>query len=494
MRITCFSSIEKRPLGGACIIPFAIENGVVVPLFEDSSFMRAVHNAIASKDFQAKEKEVLTLYVDPVMEPRLVLVGLGEKQGITVDKLREAFSAVASSLSKKEITSISCIPPILPTFAEKQVLRGVLEGLFLGTYSFSYYKTSPAKMGLVHVACCTLPHVLQDVESKVRSRVNALTLARDLVNKNADEIHPEGFCAVAQSLASKGLVVEVHDAAWIKKERMNLLLAVAQGAAWEPRFLIVRWNGAPKHTEKTILVGKGITFDTGGLNLKGTDNLKAMKGDMAGAAAALGVMQAVRDLELPINVTAVIPLCENSIGERAYKPDDVFISRAGISVEIANTDAEGRLILADSLDYVKEHENPSRIIDIATLTGAAEVALGSDVFALFSNTDSLCYELQEAAHRAGDYSWRLPLHQDYMSLLDSDLADCKNVGIRYGGAIIAALFLQKFVGNIPWAHLDIAGPAFLKDARRYYPRGATGVPVRTIIEFLEGLCPKVIEE
>lgn len=494
MQLSCFSSIEKRPTTGACVVPFALDKGVIVPLFEDESLVHSALHAIASKDFSAKEKEVLVLYTDPVVEPRIILVGLGEKQKVTVEKLREAYYAVSALLSKKEIVSISCIPPFLEQLTERLVLRGVLEGLFLGTYSFSYYKTTPLKNRLEHIACCVLPGVLHDVAKKVQAQNNALSLARDLVNKNADEITPQGFCEVAKTLVGGGLEVDIYDATWMKNEKMNLILAVSQGAEWEPRFLIVRWEGAPKHTDKTVIVGKGITFDTGGLNLKGTDSLKTMKCDMAGAAATLGVIQAVRDLELPINVTAVIPLCENSIGSRSYKPEDVIVSRAGISVEIANTDAEGRLILADALDYVREKLQPSRIIDIATLTGAAEVALGSDISALFSNTDALAYQLQQASQRAGDNLWRMPLYSGYSSLLDSDVADCKNVGIRAGGAITATLFLQKFVGDIPWAHLDIAGPAFLKEARGYYPKGATGAPVRTMIEFLEELSPKVVEE
>lgn len=275
---------------------------------------------------------------------------------------------------------------------------------------------------------------------------------------------------------------------------MGLLLAVGQGSRWEPRFLILRWHGAPEHSEKTVLIGKGVTFDTGGLNLKGTDFLKAMKGDMAGAAAVLGVMQAISDLNLAMNVEAVVPLCENSIGERSYKPEDVFRARSGISVEIANTDAEGRLILADAIDYAKEKLSPSRIIDVATLTGAADVALGHDISALFSNTDALALQLFEASIRAGEPLWRLPLHSVYLKLLESDIADCKNVGPRSGGAITAAMFLQKFVGDLPWAHFDIAGTAFLKDPRRYYPKGASGVPVRTLVEYLQSCSPKIIVE
>ncbi len=494
MLCSCFPSPEKRPSSGACVLPFAREGEEIIPLFADSALFFAAKKAIASKDFAAKENEIALLYPDPVVEPRLILVGLGDKKKITVDCLREVFAGVAALFRKKKIDSCSCLTPILDTLPEKLVLRGILEGFYLGSYSFTYYKTLSDEKPLETLFLCALPAIFHEVERGVRARMGGVNLARDLVNKNADEICPEAFCTIAETLAHDGLEIEVKDKNWIEKQRMGLFLAVAQGAKTEPRFLIARWKGNPDHSEKTVLVGKGITFDTGGLNLKGTDLIKTQKADMAGAATVLGVMQAVRDLRLPMNVEAVMPLCENSIGERAFKPEDVFISRSGISVEIVSTDAEGRLILADALDYVKEKLSPSRIIDVATLTGSAEVALGSDISALFSNTDSLAYELTQASIHAGEPLWRMPLHLPYLKLLDSDIADCKNVGTRIGGAINAALFLQKFVGATPWVHLDIAGTVFAKEPRRYFPKGATGVPVRTLIEFLENCCLKVIGE
>ena len=492
MLCTCFPSPEKRSASGACVVPFAREGGRVLPLFEDHLLVCAVHAAIQTHDFTAKENELLVMYPEAVIEPRLILVGLGEKKNISIDGLREAFAGASALLRKKLIPSCSCLPPCLEELSETAVLRAVLEGFFLGSYSFSYYKTSPEESPLEELSCCALPALFHEVERSVRVRMEAMQLTRDLVNKNADEISPDGFCHVAQSLAKDGLKIEVHGKDWIEKERMGLFLAVAQGARWEPKFIVARWEGAPQSREKTVLIGKGITFDTGGLDLKGADFLKTMKGDMAGAATVLGVMQAVRDLHLPINVEGVMPLCENSIGERSYKPEDVFISRSGISVEIANTDAEGRLILADAIDYAKEKLTPSRIIDIATLTGAAEVALGNELSALFSNTDALALELVQASHRAGELFWRLPLQASYAKLLESDIADCKNVGPRSGGAITAAVFLQKFVGDLPWAHLDIAGTAFLKEAKRYFSKGATGVPVRTLVDFLEKSSSKVV--
>jgi len=275
---------------------------------------------------------------------------------------------------------------------------------------------------------------------------------------------------------------------------MGLFMAVAQGARYEPRCVLLEWQGAPEGSDLTVLVGKGITFDSGGLDLKSDVHMQDMKADMAGAAAVLATMQAVRDLRLPLNVSAIIPLCENGIGPEAYKPGDVYKARSGKSVEILSTDAEGRLILADALHYATDVLKPSRIIDVATLTGSAEVALGSDVSAVLCNTDALYFLLERAAHHTGDPVWRLPLYAPYEKLLESDIADCKNVGSRTGGAITAALFLSWFVNATPWAHFDIAGTAFLKDPTRYYRKGATGIPVRTLIEFLRSLIPGVVPE
>jgi leucyl aminopeptidase len=334
---------------------------------------------------------------------------------------------------------------------------------------------------------CHSLQTFKEEEIEVKARMTSVALARNLVNKNADEITPEGFAQAASLLGKGDLKVTVHGKEWIEQQKMGLLLAVSRGSRHAPRFVIMEWKGAPNSKDVTALVGKGITFDSGGLDLKSAENMQDQKSDMAGAAAVMATMKAVRDLNLPINVIALIPLCENIIGGNAYKPGDVYRARSGKMVEIGNTDAEGRLILADALSYAKDEIQPSRIIDVATLTGAAEVALGTDFSALFSNTDSLFFLLEKASIHAGEPLWRMPLHREYLKLLDSDIADCKSVASRRGGAITAAVFLGQFVGDIPWAHFDIAGTGYLNDAHSYLGKGATGVPVRTLVEFLQEL-------
>ncbi len=492
MKCTSFSSLERRPQSDACILPFAKDDSQkIIPLFEDGMLVRACHHMLETKDFSAKEGETVILYPDPAIEKRLVVVGCGEEKKLSSDSLRTSFAKAFSLLAPRQVASASMVPPTVENVPAQAALKACLEGVFFGTYAFrEYYVSKQAEpfTALMDLSIFSrTPHMISDVVEEVQHVMEAVSLARDLVNRNADEITPDGFAAVATSLADQDLRITVHGKEWIEHERMQLLLAVGRGAHYEPRFVVAEWKGAPGDADTTVFVGKGITFDTGGLNLKTEGHMQAMKGDMAGAAAVLATMKAVRDLRLPLNVTGVMPLCENSIGEKAYKPGDVYTARSGKTVEIGNTDAEGRLILADALDYAVHECSPSRIIDVATLTGAAEVALGSDISALFSNTDALSFLLERASQHGGDPLWRLPLYLPYEQLLDSDIADCKNLASRAGGAVNAAIFLNGFIGTIPWAHLDIAGTAFLKDPWRYYGKGATGVPVRTLVTFLQSL-------
>ena len=499
MRFIPFSSPERRPHSDACVVPFSSDDtGKIIPLFDDAPLLRACHRLLETKDFRAKVGDLEILYPEPVAERRLLALGCGEHKKITCDSLKTSVAKAVSTLIKRQVTSLSIIPPVLDGIPPKMVLAACLQGVYFGIYEFREYRT-PKKdevfSTLSEVAILTqTPHLLAQIEGEERAVMEAVAFARNLVNRNADEITPDGFANAARLLADKELRITVHGKEWIEQEQMHLLLAVGRGARYEPRFVIAEWKGAPSDPDTTVLIGKGITFDTGGLDLKTADNMQTMKEDMSGAAAVLATMKAVRDLRLPLNITAAIPLCENSVGKDAYKPGDVIKARSGKTVEIGNTDAEGRLILADALDYAVHALLPSRIIDVATLTGSAAVALGNDISALFSNTDSLSFLLERASQHSGDPLWRMPLYLPYEKLLESDIADCKNVASRLGGAINAAVFLNGFVGTTPWAHLDIAGTAFLKDSCRYYGKGATGVPVRMLVAFLQTLIPGIIPD
>ena len=498
MKSEACSSVNSRPRSGACVVPYARnEAKKAVPLFEDGPMLHAGHALLTTRDFTGKEGETAFVYPDPIVEERVVLLGFGELPRLTLDKVRQFVAGAVAEISKRGVSSMCLIAPVLKDLPLRAVLKALIEGAYFGNYQFREYRArkDDDPPGIRELTIVTeSPHLFAEVAREAFCEMEAVALARTLVNKNADEITPEGFAAVARSLETPELLVSVHGPEWIERERMGLLMAVGQGARYEPRCVLLDWEGAPQSEDVTVLVGKGITFDTGGLDLKSEAQMQAMKADMAGAAAVLATMQAVRDLRLPLNISAVIPLCENSIGPAAYKPGDVYKARSGKSVEILSTDAEGRLILADALHYASDVLKPSRIVDVATLTGSAEVALGNDISVLLCNTDSLYFLLERAAHHTGDPLWRLPLYAPYEKLLESDIADCKNVGSRMGGAITAALFLSWFVGETPWAHFDIAGPAFLKDPARYYGKGATGVPVRTLVEFLRSLIPGIIPE
>ena len=485
MKFHCFSSPERRPASDACIVCFAkdSEQGVV-PLFADDFLYEKCLPGILSKDFTAEAGTSLCLYPGEVVEKRLILLGLGDKETISETSLRIAFSKLFLSFAKKTIDRIAVLPPI----GFDGHLKAIIEGISLGSYRFRAYSDAKSLFAAENIAILSESvSQFQTVESECVRVMEAVRFARDLVNKNADEISPEGFSQEVLALSGKDLVVDVFDEKWIAQQRMGLVQAVSMGAAHPARFVVMRWNGAPQSKDRTILVGKGITFDTGGLNIKTGDFMQHMKSDMAGAAAVAAVMTVLRDLSLGVNVTALIPLSENCIGSRAYKPGDVFTSRQGKTVEIANTDAEGRLILADALDYAVTEMSPSRIIDVATLTGAADVALGNQISALFSNSDALAFDLEKASLGAGEPLCRMPLRLEYAEGLKSDIADWKNVAGRSGGAINAAVFLHSFIGTTPWAHFDIAGTAFLKEAHTCYNKGATGVPIRTLVEYFSRL-------
>ena len=313
----------------------------------------------------------------------------------------------------------------------------------------------------------------------------AMGLTRELVNLPPNYLFPEAFAQrAAQVAAASGLEIEIWDELRLRRERCGALLAVAAGSLRPPRLLILRYPGKTQRPP-LALVGKGVTFDSGGLSLKPSESMLTMKCDMAGAATVLGTLQAVAALELERPVVGVIGLVENMISGSSYKLGDVLTARSGKTIEVHNTDAEGRLVLADAL-HVALQEQPSHLIDLATLTGACLVALGTEICGLMSNNPTWQSEIQAAAERAGEWVWPLPMHEHFAEQIQSKVADIKNVGEgRWGGAITAAKFLQEFVGEIPWAHLDIAGPAFFDSPKPYLDAGGTGVMLRTLVDLLE---------
>ena len=492
MHITCCQSLDKRSSSDLLIIPFWKGEPPVAAVELSDQLKKICLPPIRAKDFTGKEDDFILLWADLPEELRIALVGLGEKGSISVETLRRAYGKAVMQTRTKKIETISILVPQIETLGEKMTSHAMAEGIFSANYLHNIYKHDALKkdpqVPVKAIEWIGTEHkqILSAVDHAYKIS-KGVDLARDLANGNADDVTPQFLADTARKLAKDypRVKTEVHDKKWLEQQKFGLVLAVSKASAHPPYFVTSSYQGNPLSKDHTVIVGKAITFDTGGLNLKPTGNIEHQKEDMSGAAAALGVIKAIAELELPINVTAVFAACENAIGSCAYKPGDVHVALSGRSVEIVNTDAEGRLTLADALFWTKEKLAPTRIIDIATLTGAMVVALGSEACGVMSNSTALAEELIRSGEKTFERCWRFPLFEEYNEQFKSDIADTKNAPTREGGAIYGALFLQEFVGKTPWAHLDIAGVASNKEAKRYLPKQATGFGVRLLVDFVE---------
>ncbi len=410
----------------------------------------------------------------------VAFVGLGDE--VDVESVRRGAAVLASAVRRSG--------EVVTTFHQID-LDGAVEatvfGFTLGQYAFDRYRSEPdpAATDRVVFAGADADAIAADVRHG-EVVAGAVALARDLVNEPAGDKPPEVLAERATDLATeRGIGVTVYDEERIAAEGLGGLMAVAAGAANPPRLVMLDY--APDGAAATLaLVGKGIVFDSGGLSLKPVKSMETMKTDMSGAAAVFATVRAVADLALPVRVLGITPLTENMPGGSAQRPGDVMRARNGKTIEVLNTDAEGRLVLADGLSLAVEAE-PDLIVDIATLTGACAVALGPKIGGLFSNDDDAADRVAGAAAKAGEKLWRLPLETEYRSHIESAVADMKNTGERYGSAIAAALILAEFAGDRPWVHLDVAGPARAARAEHYLSKGGTGFGVRTLIALAEDL-------
>jgi len=452
-----------------------------------------IRERLAAGDFKGKLREICVLYPQAGFKCRCILVaGLGKKTEFRTETVRAASAATAQKARALELKTL-VFPADSGTagLAVPELAEAVVEGAALGLYRFEAYRTqdmeesaSPAQVILAVENGRSRPAVERAVE-RAQIVSGAVRLVRDLVSTPPGDMTPAALARVATDLASnrRALSVEVLEADRMREIGMNALLGVGCGSHEAPKFIILTYHGAAADVPPIVLVGKGVTFDSGGLSLKSYENMEGMKDDMAGGAVVLATMAAAADLSLPLNLVGLVPAAENLPGGGAYKPGDVLKSLSGRTIEVMNTDAEGRLLLADALNYAERYE-PQAVIDVATLTGACVVALGPELIGLFGNDDALKARLRAAGDATGEAVWELPLWRDYDELIKSDIADFKNTGGREGGAITAALFLSKFVGPHPWAHLDIAGPVWAKKDRPIIPKGASGVGVRLLVRML----------
>lgn len=423
---------------------------------------------------------------------KIALVGLGKRAADASSAIRVAATRAARAAQNGKSATLAFV---LPASARDPgaAARAAAEGIALGTYRFDRYLTGDRKpKSQLAGAKIVVPHRKgpRRVPAAVTAGLEqaaicaeAVAAVRDLVNDAPNELEPVTFATwVAKQAKTHKVPCTILDKAGVDKAGMKLLMAVNQGSEREPRFIHLKWT-PPKAKRRIALVGKGITFDSGGLCLKPARSMIDMKSDMAGAAVMCAVTIAAARLKLPVEIHGIAALTENMPSGRAYRPGDVFGSLDGKSVEIINTDAEGRLVLADALTYALKLQ-PDLIIDHATLTGACVVALGSYTAGVFGSERRATDRYLRAAHAAGESMWQLPLVEELKDGLKSDVADLKNIGEQFGGAISAALFLREFVGEAPWIHVDIAGPSFAEKPFGVYPKGATGFGVLTLLQFL----------
>ena len=441
-------------------------------------------------DITGKARELTPVHHNGAVKPqRILVVGLGPLAKVEVGGLLAAAATAARAVTMKKLHRLAfALPPEVPGLDLDQVVRAVGAGLRHGSEGPGLCKNQPDRFVPDEICLVALPGTSATALAEAVRRADiegrAVSLARELVNQPPSELYPETFARRAtDAAAAVGLECEVLGPEQLQAERMNALLAVARGSERPPRLVVLRHR---RGTGPTLgLVGKGVTFDSGGLSLKTTEQMVDMKCDMAGAAAVLGAMQGIAELGLPVNVLGVLAIVENMPGGRAMKLGDVLKARNGKTIEVLNTDAEGRLILADALAYAVDH-GASRLVDLATLTGACMVALGYDVAGLMSNDEPWSQRVLAATQATGERAWPLPMFPQYGEMIKSDVADMKNTGgSRYGGAITAAKFLEEFVGGVPWVHLDIAGPAWAERDNAMRASGGTGAFVRTLITLAE---------
>jgi len=461
----------------------------------DASLGNAISLASKNGDFVGKHSRVLTLYGGDAKGPRIILVvGLGKRKEWTPEKIRRAYGEAGKRARQLKISEAVVQPPLKGLVAddEKRTTLAAVEGFALATYRYVRRSRDldkyPALKKLIVIPGET--EGLKGVKAGVadaKTTVTATLYARDLASTPGGDLYPESYAKMARKLASKNIKVQVFNRVQLEKMGMGALLAVGQGSAHPPVLIHFSYDpgNLPKNAKTLAIVGKGITFDSGGLDLKPADGMRDMKIDMSGSAAVMGVFKALDQWKPKCRVEGFIPAAENMTGSNAYRPGDVLTSYKGTTIEVDNTDAEGRLALADALTYAARKVKPDAIIDLATLTGACWIALGNHATGMMGTDEKLAKLLTLSGNETGERVWELPLWEEYGEQISSEIADIKNTGGRPGGAITAGMFLKEFVEDVPWIHLDIAGTAS-EVPYSYVPHKElpTGVGVRLLLDLL----------
>jgi leucyl aminopeptidase len=476
-------------------------DALIVPIFEDEVLdqppVSRLENLLegliaeirAAGEWKGRAGQIVTIHRPRgIQARRLILAGAGKQASFDSAAVRRLMLSAMHRLKDKGFHKIAAYRR--SQIALEPAVQSAVEGLILGSHQLDEYKTESKGKGFGgEVLLLTEEKVTEESEAALRRGEilgRATNLARTLVNEPGNRVSPSQLAQKAGEIAEKcGLQVEVLDERQMKEREMHSILAVARGSDEPARFIILSHiHAAETDRPPLVFLGKGVTFDSGGLSLKPAQSMEDMKADKAGACAVMAAMQAIAQLRIPVNIVGLIPAVENLPSGRAQRPGDVIQSMSGKTIEVLNTDAEGRLILADALHYARSL-NPCMIVDFATLTGACVVALGHLRAGLFCNNEPLYEQFVQAAERSGEKYWRLPLDDDYREELDSQIADLKNVGSKWGGAITAAKFLQEFVGETPWCHIDMAGTDSFPENTE--PKGPTGFGVRTLAELAMSL-------
>jgi leucyl aminopeptidase len=484
------------PKGGAIMVP-VLEGRKLGPTAAalDRQTKGTLTRALDASRFEGKLEETLSVLAPRGLSGgRVVLVGFGKVEALDALAAQRIGGALMAQLGQSgETAAALAVDRFAKTAAPVAVLAAnIALGASLRAYRFDRYRTTEKHEERPSLKALTLlvdaPADARKAFAPLASTAQSVAAARDLVSEPANVVTPQAFAAAAKTLSDLGVKVEVLGVKKLKDLGLNLMLGVGQGSTHEPQLVVLRWDGAGKASAPVAFVGKGLTFDSGGISIKPAAGMEEMKFDMAGAATVLGVLRALAARKARVNAVGVCALAENMPSGTAQRPGDVVKSMSGQTVEVIDTDAEGRLVLSDALWYTQDRFKPRAMIDLATLTGSIMVALGYEYAGLFANDDRLGEQLLTAGTATGERLWRMPLNESYDERIKSDIADMKNDGGRWGDSINAAVMLKRFVGKTPWAHLDIAGVAWAMEDRPTTPKGATGFGVRLLDRFIADNC------
>ncbi len=481
MEIVITDIKEIECITDALILPLCEGEGPIPYRDIDSALSGLIGRVMSSREFEGRHNQIALLHTpDDIIGPRrILLIGLGKRAEMTGEGIRQAGGKAASYLDSLGFKGVSLSTRYIASLMHSPTV--FIEGILLSLYKFKKYRKEDTEGGIEKL---TVLGRVEDLDRPIRW-IEAVSLgvnfARDMVNTPSNDMTPTALSEIARGLAKDKVSVEILEREDAEREGMGAYLSVARGSMEPPKFVVLRYNGG--NGPPIALIGKSITFDSGGISIKPSEGMEKMKYDMAGGAVVLAVIKVASEYELPINLIGILPAAENLPGGTASKPGDIVKTINGKTVEIINTDAEGRLALADAIGYAKKFR-PRVIIDIATLTGACSVALGSEAIAMMGNDRGLMDKLRSIGDETYERVWQMPLYDEYREYLKSDIADIKNTGGKTGSLVTAAYFLREFAGDTPWVHLDIAGTAWAEKEKPYIPRGATGIGVRLLLNLL----------